>query len=168
MIRFSQHAIEPGARSHEEISLADYFPFNTVGEYRCTITKRIYDHSSTSNEISGAGVRGDPFDLTAPEFSFRVESLKHVERTVGTVNVRTDKVLDGIDNKSSQTRPFKSTPSFNEDGTKGSSVRNPANNPSFPVQSKAPSTSTSPWWWLLLVIPAILFGCLVLRPKRQG
>lgn len=165
MKRFTTYTIEAGGRDDEEISLASYFPFNTMGEYRCTITKRVYDYSSTSNKISEAGVRGDPLDLTAPGFSFRIESLKHVERTIGTVNMRPDKVLDGIDNKSYQTRP--STSSFDEEGTKSSPVRSAAGNSFSAVQSEMPAISASPWWWTLLVFPLLVIAWLGSGRKNQ-
>ena len=93
-------------RSEEdEISLADYCPFDEIGEYRCNIARRVYDTLNMKTKAAAAEVKGVPVDLVAPEFRFRVESLKHIKHPASPADemMRHGDTLDGFVGETQQT-----------------------------------------------------------------
>jgi len=76
------HAIPPSALFTEELTGRGYdhyldlhylFPLEETGEYRCTLTKRVFR--------TNAGALGTPVDLVTPEFKFRIETVDANERS---------------------------------------------------------------------------------------
>lgn len=86
-----------------------------------------------------AGPAGVEIDLTAPEFRFRVESLKHIERPTDPHGLD-EGALDGI---------------------KQTSAPSP-NQPVHPVSTQS-SASPNRWWWSLIASPVLLLAWLGLR-----
>lgn len=74
----------PGAKCDWEWRLSALFPFPTVGEYRCTFTRRVYQLGS-ADVLNGGDLferddYGKPFDVTAAEVIFRVEKPTSPDR----------------------------------------------------------------------------------------
>ena len=76
-------AIPPNALFTEELTGRGYdhyldlqylFPLEESGEYRCTLTKRVF-------RTDAGGAPGKPVDLVTPEFKFRIEAVDANERS---------------------------------------------------------------------------------------
>jgi hypothetical protein len=67
----------PGARREWEMRLSAFFPFPLAGEYRCLLTRRVYQLDSPevvdSDVLLDRDYYGKPVDVTASELRFRVE-----------------------------------------------------------------------------------------------
>ncbi len=74
----------PDAKHDSWIRLAALFPFPMAGEYRCILTRRVYQQSSpelpNSNDLFNSDYYGKPVDVTAPELKFRVEQPTRPDR----------------------------------------------------------------------------------------
>src|ERR1035437_7441023 len=149
MFSYGSRTLEPGESDAEEIELGKYFPFRVAGEYRCTVTRRVYDTATTSTRRSADGITGDPVDLTAPEFRFRVESSKHVERSTDPHGSPVRQILDGISGHSQPNKPYggpaaKHTPQPGKtDSPLSSDMVHP---PPSKISEKPPESRL---WWLL-------------------
>lgn len=68
----------PDGRCTGSLCLSALFPFPIQGEYRCTLTRRIYLWNSTEIPDTQALIDNDyygtPFEVTAKEIKFRVEA----------------------------------------------------------------------------------------------
>ena len=82
------HAIPPHALFTEELTGRGYdhyldlhylFPLEEAGEYRCTLTKRVF--RTNAGGAAPAGAPGTPVDLVTPEFKFRIETVDANERS---------------------------------------------------------------------------------------
>ena len=71
-------AIQPQALFSEDLTARGYdhyldlrylFPIEEKGEYRCTLTKRVF------RQESNGGALGSPVDLVSPEFKFTIEKV---------------------------------------------------------------------------------------------
>ena len=54
-------------------SFSEHYPVNETGEYRCTLSKRVY--RKEPNNTANPGSLGTPVDLVTPEFKFRIEAI---------------------------------------------------------------------------------------------
>jgi len=67
----------PGAKVEDEVSLSTLFPFPEVGEYRCSLTRRLYKHNAPAvtdpHKLYSQDSYGKPVNVTAHEFSFILE-----------------------------------------------------------------------------------------------
>ena len=167
MLSYGSRTLEPGESDAEEIELGKYFPFRVAGEYRCTVTRRVYDTATTSTRRSADGITGDPVDLTAPEFRFRVESSKHVERSTDPHGEPVRQILDGISGHSQPSQPSGSPTSKHAPQTGETDYHRSSDmvHPSTSGISARPSASRL--WWLLS-LPALVLLWLGLRSRKQS
>ncbi len=161
---FGSRMIEPGESAAEKFDLANWFPFRVAGEYRCTITRRIYVNISTSAKHWDGGIVGDPVDLTAPEFRFRVESSKHDERSTDTHGLPIRPVLDGI-NEIPQPKTDSGNPVSKHSTGVGDRVPATGANVSSSTRISGNQHAFSPWLWIL-TLPTILLVWLGLRSRK--
>ena len=164
--RYTIGKIPPGSGYTEEMILADYFPFDEVGEYKCNITRRVYDVLTMESESSAAKAKEMPIDLVAPEFSFRVGSLKHIAHASSPADegkVHGD-ILDGI----TPPNPYLHGDNLNS--------KHPQRNielahPSGVVESSKGKTqekqSQSRSWLWLLALPVIILAWLGFRIRKN-
>jgi len=163
--------ISPGGQFGDDFPLAGYFPFDAVGEYRCRMTRRVYDLAAVEPDKNSLDDRGRPIDLTAPEFSFRVESLKHIERhaSAGLLGFQTGDILDGIGPGSAKSDPSSRTPPTRQPDTSSNPPVSGQNSASGGHSNPLVSfiTSVGNWWWFLLAIPVILIAWLGQRNRKK-
>ncbi len=116
--RHSGLRIFPGGREELELSLALCFPFDQVGEYRCSITRLIYDHVKSNTQVEtprdsdkqgrpnqktapnnhnfNPQSSGNPIEMTAPEFRFTVQSIKQNPRYLRELKQPKEDMLNAI------------------------------------------------------------------------
>lgn len=161
--------IKRNDKSEDEIMLAGYFPFEKVGEYRCRITRRVYDTSMLNVSEISLDNRGNPVDLLAPEFTFRVETAKPIERPADDANpgMLQGYVLDGIGGLSNENKndPHDDAPNQPGDFTNASSSGHLS--VTDPAKSKESTVTNLAFWrWVFFLVPVFVCTWLIKRRTK--
>ncbi len=68
--------IKPGTEAKgDPILVSNYWPLNSVGEYRCVLKKTIYHNDPSSNKEISVQLSGPKIEIESPEFRFLIESI---------------------------------------------------------------------------------------------
>ncbi len=126
-------------------SLSEQYPITETGEYRCTLSKRVFREETNSTPKPGA--LGTPVDLETPEFKFHIDSIDPKYRSGWADLVPSLRIQD----------PAASTGSapLDEESVAGTPTRNEGAKP-HGIKEEKPASSTS---WLLWIIG--LMVCMV-------
>lgn len=151
--RGSTATLNPGDSEQGGIDLALVYPLTVTGEYRCSITKRVYEEDATVIRRTSRDPPGKPIELTSPEFRFDVLSIDPT-----FVSPFAPKQAQGK-------APHMSTPA-NDIVTPPLNVSRQLKT-AFSLGRTATSLLT-PWLgWIFVVVSAIGLLCLRLKGKRK-
>ncbi len=157
--RFFVDDLAPGAQFEGSLDLAIEYPFQTVGEYRCVLTRRVYRSDPSIVPKGPHDPPGIGVELVSPEFRFQIAAIDPSYKSPLADAV--PKLADAEPSTSAASSPAKPLPP---------SVK-PSPVPKVPEAKPAPTpgeepTSSTPWSVVAVLIIAVI-GLLWLVLKKR-